>query len=218
MSDTFLIAPSMLSSDFANLAGELEKLKSAQADWIHWDVMDGHFVPNLTFGAPVIKKARKSSPLFFDVHLMIEQPEKYITDFIKAGSDSITIHVESTKKAEECFKEMEESGVKKGISLRPKTDLKDIKPFLSKVDLVLVMTVEPGFGGQSFMNSQIDKIRELKNIREKNNYNYQIEVDGGVSEVTAPLVKEADVLVAGSFIFKSDDYKTAIERLKACRK
>ena len=218
MTDQFLIAPSMLSSDFSNLSGELEKLKQAQSDWIHWDVMDGHFVPNLTFGAPVIKKARKASSLFYDVHLMIESPEKYISDFIDAGSDSVTIHIESTKKVDECFNELKSAGVKKGITLRPKTELQTILPYLSDVDLVLVMTVEPGFGGQSFMEDQIEKIKELKKLREKNNYHYKIEVDGGVSDKTAPLITDADVLVAGSYIFKSDDYSSSIERLKACKK
>lgn len=208
----------MLSSDFSNLREELKKLSLAQSDWIHWDVMDGHFVPNLTFGAPVIKKARQASSLFYDVHLMIEAPEKYLKDFISAGSDSITLHVESTEKMDQCFEDLEKAGVKKGITLRPKTKLEAVFPYLSDVDLVLVMTVEPGFGGQSFMEDQITKVKELKRLREENSYKYKIEVDGGVSDQTAPLILDADVLVAGSFIFKSDDYESAIKRLKACKK
>jgi ribulose-phosphate 3-epimerase len=217
MKDHFLIAPSMLSCDFSKIDQEIKAIDDAGADMIHWDVMDGHFVPNLTFGAPVIAKARKSSNTFFDVHLMIEKPENLLDDFIKAGSDSITIHIESTEKVDACFAKMDAAGVKKGITLRPRTDLEAIEPYLSVVDMVLVMTVEPGFGGQSFMEAQIDKINELDRLRSEKGYKYQIEVDGGVSDSTAPLVSRADVLVAGSYIFKND-YKEAIGVLRNAKK
>lgn len=209
----FLIAPSILSADFSKLGQEINDVIKAGADWIHVDVMDGHFVPNLTIGAPVVKSIRPITDKILDVHLMIDSPENLLEDFIKAGSDLITIHIEATKKASKIFEKLKKSNVKSGITLRPKTPLEDIMPYLGSVDLVLVMTVEPGFGGQSFMQDQVEKIKELKKLREKNNYRYLIEVDGGVNEVTVNQCKDADVLVAGSFIFKGD-YKSQIEILK----
>lgn len=214
---TFKIAPSILSADFSKLGQEITEVIKAGADWIHVDVMDGQFVPNLTIGAPVVKSLRKITDLTFDVHLMIEKPENLIQDFIDAGADIITIHIESTDKAKEIFETLKKANVKCGITLRPKTSLEDILPYIETIDLVLVMTVEPGFGGQAFMSDQVKKITELKKIRKEKNLDFLIEVDGGVNEQTVHECLEADVLVAGSFIFKGN-YLEQITKLKNAKK
>lgn len=209
-----LISPSILSADFANLETELKAITTAGADWVHVDVMDGLFVPNITIGIPVVESLKKVTSLPLDVHLMIEKPERYIEAFIKAGSDYLTIHVEACENPLEALRKIRALGAKAGITLRPGTPLEQIRPFLEEVDLVLVMTVEPGFGGQSFMADQVVKMAQLKTWRQENNWNYLIEVDGGVNEKTVAQCKDADVLVAGSYIFKND-YKNAIELLKS---
>ncbi|WP_413291588.1 ribulose-phosphate 3-epimerase [Bdellovibrio sp. HCB337] len=209
-----MIAPSILSADFANLERELKDIATAGADWVHVDVMDGHFVPNLTIGIPVVESLKKVSPLPLDVHLMIEKPERFIEGFIKAGSDYLTIHVESTDKPLEVLRKIRALGAKPGITLRPGTPLDSILPFLNEVDLVLVMTVEPGFGGQSFMMDQVEKMKFLKEERTRRGLKYLIEVDGGVNEKTVGFCKDADVLVAGSYVFRHD-YKKAIQTLKS---
>ncbi|MBC7371064.1 MAG: ribulose-phosphate 3-epimerase [Bdellovibrionaceae bacterium] len=209
-----MIAPSILSADFANLETELKAIALAGADWVHVDVMDGHFVPNLTIGVPVVESLKKVTPLPLDVHLMIEKPERFIEAFVKAGSDYLTIHVEATDDPRGVLQKIRSLGAKPGITLRPGTALEKILPLLDFVDMVLVMTVEPGFGGQSFMMDQVEKIKRLKEERSRRGLKYLIEVDGGVNEKTLQYCKDADVLVAGSFVFRGD-YKKAIDFLKS---
>jgi ribulose-phosphate 3-epimerase len=209
----FLVAPSILSADFARLGEEIKKVEQAGADWIHVDVMDGHFVPNLTIGAPVVKAIRPTTKLPLDVHLMISDPEKYVEDFCKAGADYLTIHVESSSPVEKTLRRIRELGVKPGITLRPRTKVEEIFPYLKWVDLILVMTVEPGFGGQSFMVDQVPKIARIREELKKIGHTALIEVDGGVTDETAKQLGGADVLVAGSFVFKKD-YAQAIRALK----
>lgn len=208
-----MVAPSILSADFANLEKEIKAVAAAGADWIHVDVMDGCFVPNITIGIPVVKSLKKVSPIPLDVHLMIEEPERYVEDFIKAGSDYLTIHVEATKDPAAVLGKIRDLGAKSGISLRPGTSVEDILPLLPLCDLVLVMTVEPGFGGQSFMHDQIAKISRLRSEIQNKNLNCLIEIDGGINDETAKLCNEADVFVAGSYVF-GRDYRAAIEKLK----
>lgn len=211
-----LIAPSILSSDFSRLEEEIKKLEKAGADLLHLDVMDGHFVPNITFGAPVIKSIRKCTELPFDVHLMIENPEKYIDDFLSSGADILTFHIESTGKTLENIEKIKKSGKKIGISLKPKTDLKEILPFLDKIDVVLVMSVEPGFSGQKFIPSTVDKIKKLRKIIDDQKLSTKIEVDGGINPKTVNIVKEAgaEICVAGDSVFKSQNYTNSINLLK----
>lgn len=209
-----IIAPSILSSDFANLETEIKRLEENGADWVHVDVMDGHFVPNLTIGAPVVKAIKPVTKLPMDVHLMIENPAKYVKDFALAGADIITFHYEATKETTfEVINIIKSYGVKVGISIKPKTPVSAIKPYLDMVDLVLIMTVEPGFGGQKFMEDCADKIIEVKAYTNKD---IIVEVDGGVNAQTAQHCKKcgADALVAGSYVFSSDDMKEAIASLR----
>ena len=199
-----LISPSLLSSNFSRLADEVKALEEAGADWIHFDVMDGHFVPNLTFGAKMLESIRPLTTLPLDVHLMIENPERYVESFISAGADYITIHVETLKEnGQKIFEKIREKGSKPGITLRPRTSAEEVLPFFSLVDLVLVMTVEPGFGSQVFMKDQVEKIDFFYSYREKLGLSALIEVDGGINAETAKLCKKADVLVSGHYIFKS---------------
>lgn len=219
MSD-ILIAPSILSADFSDLKTEINKVTEAGADWLHMDIMDGHFVPNLTFGMPVLKMLKPHARIPLDVHLMIEKPERYIDEFVAAGSDYLTLHVESTSQLKESLKKIKILGCKSGITLKPKTNIEEIKPFLDLCDLVLVMTVEPGFGGQSFMSEQLSKVRQLKEWRDSGAGDFLIEVDGGVAKDTATLCIKAgaDVLVAGSAVFKGEksveNYKRNIQSLR----
>ena len=208
-----IISPSILSSDFSKLGEEIKKLEKNGADWIHVDVMDGHFVPNLTIGAPVVKSIRKVTNIPLDVHLMIDSPEKYIKDFALAGSDYITFHFEATKEnTPNVIKMIKEYGIKAGISIKPKTSPNLIQQYIKDLDLVLIMTVEPGFGGQKFMSDCADKIAEIRKYSD----DIIIEVDGGINAQTADYCKKLGVnaLVAGNYIFSADNMKDAIASLR----
>ena len=214
MSKSFLVAPSLLSSDFSRLGEEIRAVEKAGADWIHIDVMDGHFVPNLTLGPPVIKKLRSVTSLPFDVHLMVSHPENFIQPFVQAGADYLTVHVEAVSKPLETLQYIKSLNVKAGISLRPATSVEALRPFLKAVDLVLVMTVEPGKGGQTFLTKQADKVRLLREMIAPISSPPLIAVDGGITNQTANQVALADVLVSGSYIFQNPDYAVAISQLK----
>lgn len=208
-----LVSPSILSADFANLERDIKAVAAAGADWAHVDVMDGRFVPNLTIGIPVVAAIKRVSPIPLDVHLMIEEPERYIEDFVKAGSDWLTIHVEACKDVPASLRRIRALGAKAGLTLRPRTPVETLLPHLELCDLVLVMTVEPGFGGQSFMADQVAKIDRLRAEIDGRGLKTLIEVDGGITAETAKQCRNADVFVAGSYVFKND-YATAIRALK----
>jgi len=211
-----LVAPSLLSADFSRLASDIHQVEKAGADLLHVDVMDGHFVPNITIGPVVLKDIRKVTSLPLEAHLMIENPGKFIGAFVKAGSNMITVHIETVSRDEllKIKKELDAAGVKLGISLNPPTPLDNIKGVLEIVDFVLVMSVNPGFGGQDFITGAVDKIRELREIFAKD-----IVVDGGINDKTAQMVVDAgaNILVAGSYIFKSNDYSKAIRSLRCVK-
>ena len=212
-----LIAPSILSADFANLAKDVSMVESAGADWLHVDVMDGHFVPNITIGPVVVKSIKKYSKLFFDVHLMITNPEKYWESFYKAGADLIVFHNEVSCDKKQLIQEIRKAGIKVGVSIKPKTPVEDILEILPLVDVVLIMTVEPGFGGQSFMADMVPKISSLRKIIDDNKYNCLIEIDGGINSETAKICADAgaDVLVSGSYIFAAQNPQQVLKGLKS---
>lgn len=210
------IAPSILSADFAKLGEDVKLVESYGVDYIHVDVMDGHFVPNITFGPSVVAALRPITKLPLDVHLMISDPEKYIEDFAKAGSDIIMVHAEATPHLHRAVQMIKQAGVKSGVVLNPGTPVEDVKYVLADCDQVLVMTVNPGFGGQGFIENQLDKIAELAALRKEQGYHYEIEVDGGIKVEEAKLCRQAgaDVFVAGSYIYGAKDIKKAIDDLR----
>ena len=210
------IAPSILSADFANLAAEVKKVTDAGAEYIHIDVMDGSFVSNITIGSPVVKCLRKASNAIFDVHLMVEHPENQIEAFAEAGADIITFHVEAARHHHRIIQQIKNAGCKAGIALNPGTSLAMIEEILADVDMVLIMTVNPGFGGQKFIESQLEKIHMLHHTIQDMNFDCDIEVDGGINAETSQLVRSAgaNVLVAGSAIYGAPDIKAAIKDIR----
>ena len=211
-----LLAPSLLSADFVRLAEEIARVEAAGADWLHLDIMDGHFVPNLTFGPPVVAAIRKISKLPLDVHLMVSNPAALVEQFAEAGADYLTVHVETEPHLHRLVNRIRELGVKPDVTLNPATSVDLLDEILSEVDMVLVMSVNPGFGGQKFIPASLDKIRRLRQKLKRLDRQVLIEVDGGVNQETAPQLIEAgvDVLVAGSAVFGSADMKATIAALK----
>ncbi|MFN0116797.1 MAG: ribulose-phosphate 3-epimerase [Elusimicrobiota bacterium] len=220
MNSQVLISPSILSADFADLASAAKLMEKAGADWLHIDVMDGHFVPNLTVGPVVVKSLKKHTSLPMDVHLMITDPLKYAEPFAKAGAWGLTFHIEAVTDPIKVIQEYKKLGVKPGMSIKPGTPVSAIKPFLKDLNLVLVMTVEPGFGGQSFMRDMLPKVREISHYIRENRLDCKIEVDGGIDVLTGQetVAAGADVLVAGNAIFNTPDPLQAVKALKAISK
>lgn len=211
-----ILAPSILAADFANLGDNIKNCVDAGINWIHCDIMDGHFVPNISYGPAIVKAAAKSAPdAFIDVHLMIENPDNYIDDYYEAGADLITVHYEACPHLHRSIQNIKKFGLMAGVAINPATSLQNIEPILEYVDLVLIMSVNPGFGGQSFIESTYDKLKELSKIREEKGHAFLIEVDGGIGPQTIEKAVEsgAEILVAGSSVFKSNNISKRIEEL-----
>ena len=211
----FLIAPSLLSSNFSRLGEEVKALERAGADWIHFDIMDSHFVPQLTFGPAIVQSLRPLSSLPFDVHLMVERVESILPAFAKAGAHCISFHLEAVKEPQKLLQKIKNLNIKAGLSLKPKTPIEKVFPFLEFLDLVLIMTVEPGQSGQLFLKEQAEKTEILKKKISVLKNPPLIEVDGGINPETRKLVPQADILVSGNYIFQAEDYSSAISRLKS---
>ena len=217
--DMIKIAPSILSANFAKLGEEIKEVEALEADYIHIDVWDGHFVPNITMGPLVVEAIRPITELTLDVHLMIENPAQYVENFAKAGADIISVHVESDPHLHRTIQHIRALGVKPGVVINPATPVSAIEPILPDVDLVLLMTVNPGFGGQKLIHSVLQKINQVKKLKDQNGWSFEIEVDGGVNQETAALCIEAgaEVLVAGSAIFNAENRKEAIQLIRGKR-
>ena len=208
-----LVSPSLLAANFIKLENEIKRLNEAKPDYLHLDVMDGNFVPNISFGPSIIKSIKPLTDILFDVHLMITNPDQYLNIFKDAGANILTYHYETNLDHNKMIDDIHKLNMKAGLSIKPATNVNELVPYLEKLDLVLVMSVEPGFGGQKFMDSSLDKIKFLKEYKEKNHLNYIIEVDGGINNETSSLVKDAgcDMVVAGTYLFKGDISKLTKE-------
>ncbi|MBE6903658.1 MAG: ribulose-phosphate 3-epimerase [Ruminococcaceae bacterium] len=208
-----ILAPSILSADFANLQKDVQAVENAGCEYLHIDIMDGHFVPNISFGAPIVKAIRKHSKAVFDVHLMISDPNKYLDDFVKAGADIITFHLEAVEDAEALIKRIKEKGIKACVSVKPGTPIEEVYPYLDMLDMVLIMTVEPGFGGQKFITEMFDKMYKLKAEIDRRGLKVDIEADGGIGADNVASVVEAgvNIIVAGSAIFNTPDISETVK-------